>query len=137
MCQGTFNIALKCWYNIRFFLSWSNSLFEKATCRFCISLGIIKVVDCHDCENIKRAFIIMVKKILDILITVDLYKCMDFILSTCKVTIYYKTKSIDKITNIYSWYIYLFTYLFYLKNSPWDRWAYSTTLNPLLGKPTT
>ena len=44
----------------------------------------------------------MIKKILDILITVDLYKCMDFILSTCKVTIYYKTKSIDKVTNIYS-----------------------------------
>ena len=40
--------------------------------------------------------------ILDILITVDLYKCMDFILSTCKVTIYYKTKSIDKVINIYS-----------------------------------
>lgn len=53
------------------------------------------------------------KKILDILITVDLYKCMDFILSTCKVTIYYKTKSIDKVTSMYSLYISLF----YLQNS--------------------
>ena len=113
MCQGTFKIALKCWYNIRFFLSWSNSLFEKATCRFCISLGTIKVVDCHDCENIKRALIIMTKKkILDILITVDLYKYMDFILSTCKVIIYYKTESIDKVTNMYSLYISLFLYFF-------------------------
>ena len=54
------------------------------------------------------------KKILDILITVDLYKCMDFILSTCKVIIYYKTKSIDKVTNMYSLYISLFLYLFIL-----------------------
>ena len=73
------------------------------------------------------------KKILDILITVDLYKCMDFILSTCKVTIYYKTKSIDKVTSMYSLYISLF----YLQNSLWDRWAYNKTLGPLLGKPTT
>lgn len=54
------------------------------------------------------------KKILDILITVDLYKYMDFILSTCKVIIYYKTESIDKVTNMYSLYISLFLYLFIL-----------------------
>ena len=54
------------------------------------------------------------KKILDILITVDLYKCMDFILSTCKVIIYHKTESIDKVTNMYSLYISLFLYLFIL-----------------------
>ena len=78
------------------------------------------------------------KKILDILITVDLYKCMDFILSTCKVIIYYKTKSIDKVTiSIPYIFLYFFIYLFYLQNSPWDRWAYNKTLGSMLGKPTT
>ena len=85
-----------------FFLVEVTRFLKKQLIGSAFLLALLKLLIAMTAKTLKSFYNYDKKKILDILITVDLYKCMDFILSTCKVTIYYKTKSIDKVTNIYS-----------------------------------